>query len=57
MDLRRLLTADQRKEIEDAFARAGLGSLSIVRESLGNRYDYGVLGIMRAVKNAERRRP
>ena len=57
LDLRRFLTADQRKEIEDAFARAGLGSLSAVRESLGNRYDYGVLGIMRAAKNAERRRP
>ena len=52
LDLRRFVTADQEKEIEQAFARTGLGSLAAVRESLGNRYDYGVLRIVRAAMSA-----
>ena len=55
LDLRRFLTADQEKEIEEAFARTGFGSLGPVRESLGNRYDFGLLRIVRAVINANRR--
>ena len=42
------MTADQQKEIEEAFARVGLSSVGTARESLGNRYDYGVLRIVRA---------
>ena len=52
LDLRRFVTADQQKEIEQAFARTGLGSLAALRESLGNRYDYGVLRIVRAAMSA-----
>ena len=48
LDLRRFVTADQQKEIEEAFARVGLSSVGTARESLGNRYDYGVLRIVRA---------
>ena len=53
LDLRRFLTAEEQKEIEAVFAEAGFGSLAAVRERLGGRYDYGVLRIVRAAKQAE----
>src|SRR5438046_1745711 len=53
LDLRRFLTADEQKEIGAAFAEVGFGSLGAVRERLGGRYDYGVLRIVRAAKQAE----
>src|SRR2546430_6189355 len=52
MDLRRVLTADEQKEIETGFAEMGFGSLGAVRERLGGRYDYGVLRIVRAANQA-----
>ena len=55
LDLENLISADARKEIGAAFENLGFGSLGAVREHLGERYDYGVLRIYRAVKNAERR--
>ena len=54
LDLR-FLTAEEQAEIEEAFARVGVGSLGAVRESLGNRYDYGVLKIVRAANIAKKR--
>jgi ATP-dependent DNA helicase RecQ len=55
LDLRRFVTADEQEEIEAAFARTGFGKLSAAREALGNRYEYGVLRIVRAAINAGRR--
>ena len=56
LDLDKLITPDAQKEIGAAFEKLGFGSLGAVREHLGERYDYGVLRIFRAAKNAERRR-
>ena len=56
LDLDKLITEDARVEIGAAFEKLGFGSLGAVREHLGERYDYGVLRIYRAAKNAERRR-
>ena len=55
LDLRRFVTPAEEKEIEAAFARTGFGSLGAAREALSNRYDYGVLRIVRAAKNAQNR--
>jgi ATP-dependent DNA helicase RecQ len=57
LDVRRFLTADEQEEIEAAFSRMGFGSLGAVREALGNRYDYGVLRIVRAAKNTASPQP
>jgi ATP-dependent DNA helicase RecQ len=56
LDLENLISPDARMEIGAAFEKLGFGSLGAVREHLGERYEYGVLRIFRAVKNAERRR-
>ena len=55
LDLNRFLTGEQQKEIGAAFERLGFGSLGAVRDHLGGRYEYGVLRMYRAAKNAERR--
>ena len=55
IDLRQFLSVEQEKEIEDALARTGFASLGSVREALANRYDFGVLRIVRAVMNLRRR--
>jgi ATP-dependent DNA helicase RecQ len=39
----------QRKEIADAFAKFGFGNITGVRESFGEKYDYGQLRIYRAI--------
>ena len=55
LDLRRFVTAEAQEEITTAFVRTGFGRLSAAREALGNRYEYGVLRIVRAAINAGRR--
>lgn len=53
VDWERLVTPDQQRQIAAAFARTGFGNLSGAKELLGERFDYGLLRIFRAVKNAE----
>jgi ATP-dependent DNA helicase RecQ len=48
VDLRQFLTAEQQQEISHAFQKNGFGSLGPVFESLGGRYDYGRLKLVRA---------
>jgi ATP-dependent DNA helicase RecQ len=54
LELNRFLTAAQQKEIDEAFARVGFGSLGPVHEHLGGRFEYGLLRIYRAAQNAQR---
>ena len=55
LELTRFLTAEQQNEIGAAFDRLGLGSLSAVKEFLGERYEYGLLRLYRATRSAARR--
>jgi ATP-dependent DNA helicase RecQ len=48
VDLRQFLTSEQEREISDAFQKNGFGSLGIIFESLGGRYEYGRLKLVRA---------
>jgi ATP-dependent DNA helicase RecQ len=50
LDLSRLLSAEDRRVIDAALDRLGSGSLSLVREALGNRFDYGLLRLCRAAR-------
>ncbi|MGH9390942.1 MAG: RQC domain-containing protein, partial [Vicinamibacteria bacterium] len=50
IDLARFLTPDQAKEIEAAFQSIGWQNIVGARERLGERYDYGVLRIYRAMR-------
>jgi ATP-dependent DNA helicase RecQ len=50
LDLDRIVTLEQQAEIGAAFAKFGWGNMSGVREALGERYEYGVLRLYRAVK-------
>ena len=49
IDLQQFLTPEDQKEIADAFGKFGFGNLGGVREFLGNKFDYGLLRIYRAV--------
>jgi ATP-dependent DNA helicase RecQ len=42
-------TVEQRKEIADTFARFGFANITGVRETLGDKYDYGQLRVYRAI--------
>ena len=54
IDLTQFFTAEERREIAAAFAKLGSISLSPVFQSLGGRYDYGRLKLIRAEMNRER---
>ena len=49
IDLDRLMTAAEQEEVAAAFAKFGWGNITGVRETLGARFDYGVLRVFRAV--------
>jgi ATP-dependent DNA helicase RecQ len=53
LDLNQLLSPAQQQLIEAAFARTGFANLTGARELLGDRFDYDLLRIYRASKNAE----
>jgi ATP-dependent DNA helicase RecQ len=55
VDLGQFVTIDQLNEIAGAFDKHGAVSLGLIREQLGNRYDYGVLRICRAARNQAQR--
>jgi ATP-dependent DNA helicase RecQ len=48
LDLNQFLNAAQQEEIATAFSKFGFGNISGARESLGNKFDYGVFRIYRA---------
>ena len=50
VDLARFLTPEQEKEIEAAFEGIGWQNIVGARERLGERYEYGVLRIYRAMR-------
>ena len=52
VDISGMLSPEQQAEISAAFARLGAGNLAGVRESLGERYDYGLLRLYRATIQA-----
>jgi ATP-dependent DNA helicase RecQ len=52
IDVNQLLDADAQKEIAAAFAKFGFGNIGGARESLGNKYDYGLFRIYRAAKKS-----
>jgi len=53
IEVNRLFSAEQEEEISAAFAKYGFSNLGGVRESLGNRFDYGLLRIFRAARQRE----
>ncbi len=54
IELADLLDAEAQTEIAAAFKRTGWGNIVGARELLGEKYDYGLLRIFRAVANARR---
>jgi len=54
IDLSQLLDAEAQTEIAAAFASKGWGNLVGVKESLGEKYDYGLLRIFRAAANVKK---
>jgi hypothetical protein len=56
VDLNRLLPLAEQALIAKAFGESGFVSLSAVREKLGNRFDYGLLRLVRAamIQNGRR---
>jgi ATP-dependent DNA helicase RecQ len=52
IELGRLLTVEQQREIEEVFTQTGFGNLTRAKELLGERFEYGQLRIYRAVRNA-----
>ena len=50
IDLDRLVTADERREISTAYGKLGYGNITGVFEMLGGRLSYGVLRIVREVE-------
>jgi len=54
IELSQLLNEKAQTEIAAAFARKGWGNLVGVKESLGEKYDYGLLRIFRATANAKK---
>ena len=51
IDLDRLVSAEERREISVAFGELGYGNLTGVFEMLGERFSYGVLRIVREVEH------
>ncbi len=54
IDLNQFLTPDEQREIAAAFQSLGFNSLSAVFESLGGRFDYDRLRLVRAALTAQR---
>jgi ATP-dependent DNA helicase RecQ len=54
IELSQLLDDKAQTEIAAAFARKGWGNLVGVKESLGEKYDYGLLRIFRAAANVKK---
>ena len=54
IELAELLDTEAQAEIAAAFKRTGWGNIVGARELLGEKYDYGLLRIFRAVANARR---
>jgi len=50
IDLNQLASTEAQNEIAAAFQKSGWGNIVGARESLGGKYDYGLLRIYRAVK-------
>ena len=50
IDLNQLLTPAEQETVRTAFARAGFNNLTGVHESLGGKFDYGLLRVCRAVE-------
>jgi len=48
IDVNTLVSAEARRDIAAAFTKHGFGSLGLVVESLGGRYDYGQCRVVRA---------
>jgi ATP-dependent DNA helicase RecQ len=55
IDLERLVTKEQQREIEAAFAKTGPANLSGAKELLGDKIDYGQLRIYRIARGAQRK--
>jgi ATP-dependent DNA helicase RecQ len=54
IDVNELLDAEAREQIAAAFKKFGFGNIGGARESLANKYDYGLFRIFRAAANARR---
>ena len=54
IDLNLLVDTAAQTEIADAFAHTGWGNLVGAYEQLGKKYDYGLLRVYRAAKNAKK---
>ncbi len=52
IDVNRLATVEEQREIAEVFERIGDKSLGAVRDALGQRYEYGVLRVVRAAMKA-----
>ncbi len=52
IDVNELLDAEAREQIATAFKKFGFGNIGGARESLGNKFDYGLFRIFRAAANA-----
>jgi ATP-dependent DNA helicase RecQ len=53
VDLNQLVKADAQKDISEAFARTGFANIVGARELLGEKYDYGLLRVYRAARQAK----
>jgi ATP-dependent DNA helicase RecQ len=53
IDLERLVTKEQQREIEAAFAKTGPANLGGAKELLGDKIDYGQLRIYRIARSAQ----
>jgi ATP-dependent DNA helicase RecQ len=51
IDVNELLDAEAREQIAAAFKKFGFGNIGGARESLGNKFDYGLFRIYRAAKS------
>jgi ATP-dependent DNA helicase RecQ len=54
LDVNELLDAGAQEQIATAFKKFGFGNIGGARESLGNKYDYGLFRICRAAVNAKK---
>jgi ATP-dependent DNA helicase RecQ len=54
VDMSQLVSAEAQGEIAAAFKRTGWANLVGARESLGEKYDYGLLRVFRAAMNVKR---
>ena len=54
IDVNELLDAGAQEQIAAAFKKFGFGNIGGARESLGNKFDYGLFRIYRTAKNSER---